>query len=43
MKIEMERKHGALRRQSGWKGARTNGKAERGRKRRSSKEREDNK
>lgn len=29
MKIEMERKHGALRRQSGWKGARTNGKAER--------------
>ena len=34
MQIKMERKYGDLRRQSEWKGARTNGKVERGRKRR---------
>ena len=34
MHIKMERKYGDLRRQSEWKGARTNGKVERGRKRR---------
>lgn len=37
MQIKMERKYGDLRRQSEWKGARTNGKVERGRKRRSGK------
>lgn len=37
MQIKMEGKYGDLRRQSEWKGARTNGKVERGRKRRSGK------